>query len=173
MTCQASKSIVHNHDLNLCLYSFSLNLGSLQPKNNTVAAQEKCIIRLVLYHLGVNLPVMVFSYPVFRYMGMQSSLPLPSWYLQVLYCLWDVIWCILSFSKKCKMVMTWLRHSYPPSYVIIECSLILILQDSSDVSDYFLLCPWGFYILLGTPNFAYKVAVQACSQCSSWVSEMW
>ncbi|KAJ4833303.1 Methylsterol monooxygenase 2-2 [Turnera subulata] len=48
-------------------------------KNNTPAAQEKCITRLILYHFGVNLPVMLLSYPVFRSMGMRSSLPLPSW----------------------------------------------------------------------------------------------
>ncbi|KAG2670074.1 hypothetical protein I3760_14G066900 [Carya illinoinensis] len=52
---------------------------SMKTKNNSPAAQEKCITRLLLYHFGVNLPVMVISYPVFKYMGMQSSLPLPSW----------------------------------------------------------------------------------------------
>ncbi|KAL9328088.1 hypothetical protein ACSQ67_003091 [Phaseolus vulgaris] len=51
----------------------------IQAKNNSPAAQEKCIVRLLLYHFGVNLPVMIFSYPVFTYMGMRSSLPLPSW----------------------------------------------------------------------------------------------
>ncbi|KAI3910160.1 hypothetical protein MKW98_018518 [Papaver atlanticum] len=51
----------------------------IQEKNNTPAAQEKCIAKLVMYHFGVNLPVMILSYPVFRYMGMESSLPLPSW----------------------------------------------------------------------------------------------
>lgn len=56
----------------------------VQTKNNTTAAQEKCITRLLLYHFCVNLPVMVLSYPVFRYMGMRSSLPLPSWYLRAL-----------------------------------------------------------------------------------------
>ncbi|XWS74081.1 hypothetical protein CRYUN_Cryun02cG0184900 [Craigia yunnanensis] len=44
--------------------------------------QEKCITRLILYHLSVNLPLMIVSYPVFRFMGMKSSLPLPSWYFQ-------------------------------------------------------------------------------------------
>nr|GMD23972.1 methylsterol monooxygenase 2-2 [Ipomoea batatas] len=53
---------------------------AMPTKNNTTAAQEKCITRLLLYHFCVNLPVMVLSYPVFRYMGMRSSLPLPSWY---------------------------------------------------------------------------------------------
>ena len=59
----------------------------MQMKNNTTASQEKCIIRLLLYHFGVNLPVMLASYPVFRHMGMQTSLPFPSWYFQVLYIL--------------------------------------------------------------------------------------
>ncbi|KAK4788959.1 hypothetical protein SAY86_020278, partial [Trapa natans] len=56
-----------------------LSKYKIQIKINTVAAQEKCIIRLMLYHFGVNLPVMIFSYPVFRFMGMRSSFPLPSW----------------------------------------------------------------------------------------------
>lgn len=59
----------------------------LQTKNNTPAAQEKCISRLLLYHFCVNLPVMILSYPIFKSMGMRSSLPLPSWYIQVLYIL--------------------------------------------------------------------------------------
>lgn len=57
-----------------------LSKYKIQAKNNTTAAQEKCITRLLLYHFGVNLPVMIFSYPVFKYMGMQTTLPLPSWY---------------------------------------------------------------------------------------------
>jgi hypothetical protein len=28
----------------------------------------------------VNLPVMIFSYPAFKFMGLRSSLPLPHWY---------------------------------------------------------------------------------------------
>ncbi|KAI4331761.1 hypothetical protein L6164_016719 [Bauhinia variegata] len=55
-----------------------LSKYKIQAKINS-QAQEKCILSLVLYHVGVNLPLMIFSYPVFRYMGMQSSLPLPSW----------------------------------------------------------------------------------------------
>ncbi|CAI0539930.1 unnamed protein product [Linum tenue] len=51
----------------------------IQLKNNSPAAQEKCITRLILYHFGVNLPVMLVSYPVFKHMGMKISLPLPSW----------------------------------------------------------------------------------------------
>ena len=61
-----------------------LVIGHMQAKNNTPAAQEKCITRLLLYHFCVNLPLMMASYPVFRAMGMRSSFPLPSWYYQVL-----------------------------------------------------------------------------------------
>jgi hypothetical protein len=46
---------------------------------NTPAAQEKCVLWLLLYHSCVNLPLMVVSYPVFKYMGFTSQLPLPSW----------------------------------------------------------------------------------------------
>lgn len=46
---------------------------------NSPAAQEKCITRLLLYHTCVNLPLMMLSYPIFRWMGMTSKLPLPSW----------------------------------------------------------------------------------------------
>ncbi|KAH0454741.1 hypothetical protein IEQ34_016665 [Dendrobium chrysotoxum] len=53
----------------------------IQRKNNTPDAQEKCILRLVLYHVCVNLPVMIFSYPVFRWMGLKTSLPLPHWHV--------------------------------------------------------------------------------------------
>ncbi|GKV32959.1 hypothetical protein SLEP1_g41519 [Rubroshorea leprosula] len=56
-----------------------LSKYKIQTKNNSPAAQEKCITRLLLYHFCVNLPVMIASYPVFRYMGMRSSFPLPSW----------------------------------------------------------------------------------------------
>ncbi|KAJ6948151.1 hypothetical protein NC651_002495 [Populus alba x Populus x berolinensis] len=90
----------------------------IQTKNNTPAAQEKCIVRLLLYHFGVNLPVMLASYPVFRHMGMQSSLPFPSWYF----------------------------------------------QESNSNADNILLHPGRFYILLGTPDLTYKMAVQACAQ---------
>ena len=68
------------------LVSFVIHV-SMQTKNNSPAAQEKCITRLILYHLSVNLPLMIVSYPVFRFMGMKSSLPLPSRYFQVLYML--------------------------------------------------------------------------------------
>lgn len=51
----------------------------LQKKSNTYAYQNRCIIRLILYHVCVNLPVIVFSYPAFKFMGLRSSLPLPHW----------------------------------------------------------------------------------------------
>ncbi|KAE8653261.1 hypothetical protein Csa_019687 [Cucumis sativus] len=60
-----------------------LSKYKIQAKNNSPAAQGKCISRLLLYHFGVNLPVMLVSYPVFKRMGMRSTLPLPSWYLQL------------------------------------------------------------------------------------------
>jgi 4-alpha-methyl-delta7-sterol-4alpha-methyl oxidase len=50
-----------------------------QAKVNSLAAQEKCVVKLLLYHICVNLPLMVVSYPVFKYMGFTSQLPLPSW----------------------------------------------------------------------------------------------
>ncbi|OIT02275.1 methylsterol monooxygenase 2-2, partial [Nicotiana attenuata] len=56
-----------------------LSKYKIQTKNNSPAAQEKCITRLLLYHFCVNLPLMMASYPVFRLMGMRSTLPLPSW----------------------------------------------------------------------------------------------
>eukprot|EP00850_Spirogloea_muscicola_P010432 SM000061S19259 [mRNA] locus=s61:395892:398087:+ [translate_table: standard] len=60
-----------------------LRLGATPPCQNRVnsrEAQRKCLWRLMLYHCFVNLPVMVAAYPVFRYMGFSSHLPLPSWY---------------------------------------------------------------------------------------------
>ncbi|KAL9328089.1 hypothetical protein ACSQ67_003092 [Phaseolus vulgaris] len=56
-----------------------LSKYKIQGKNNSPAAQEKCISRLILYHFGVNLPVVIISYPLLKRMGMQISLPLPSW----------------------------------------------------------------------------------------------
>ena len=54
-------------------------LPSFQNRINTPAAQRKCLFKLMLYHLGVNLPIMCLSYPVFKAMGFSSTLPLPSW----------------------------------------------------------------------------------------------
>ncbi|XP_014493574.1 methylsterol monooxygenase 2-2 [Vigna radiata var. radiata] len=56
-----------------------LSKYKIQEKNNSPAAQKKCISGLILYHFGVNLPVMIISYPLLKRMGMQISLPLPSW----------------------------------------------------------------------------------------------
>ncbi|XP_017410992.1 methylsterol monooxygenase 2-2 [Vigna angularis] len=56
-----------------------LSKYKIQAKNNSPAAQKKCISGLMLYHFGVNLPVMIISYPLLKRMGMQISLPLPSW----------------------------------------------------------------------------------------------
>lgn len=55
------------------------NKYKIQKKNNTPSAQGRCILRLIIFHLCVNLPLMVLSYPAFRFMGMKSTLPLPSW----------------------------------------------------------------------------------------------
>ncbi|EFJ25588.1 hypothetical protein SELMODRAFT_173304 [Selaginella moellendorffii] len=51
----------------------------IQNKVNTYAAQVKCLVRLLFYHTCVNLPLMGASYPIFKYMGFTSKLPLPSW----------------------------------------------------------------------------------------------
>ncbi|KAG6534458.1 hypothetical protein ZIOFF_008345 [Zingiber officinale] len=51
----------------------------IQKKVNTPEVQWRCILRLVLYHVCVNLPLMLISYPTFRFMGLRSSLPLPPW----------------------------------------------------------------------------------------------
>ncbi|KAL2893458.1 Methylsterol monooxygenase 2-2, partial [Bienertia sinuspersici] len=44
-------------------------------KTNPLEAQERCIIRLLLYHFCVNLLVMHLSNPVFRAMGMKEVVP--------------------------------------------------------------------------------------------------
>ncbi|KMZ66697.1 C-4 methylsterol oxidase [Zostera marina] len=51
----------------------------IQSKSNSAEAHQNCILKLLLFHFGVNLPVMLFSYPIFKYMGLTASLPLPSW----------------------------------------------------------------------------------------------
>nr|POE98528.1 isoform 2 of methylsterol monooxygenase 2-2 [Quercus suber] len=60
----------------MCLWWVQENNN--KTKNNSPATQEKCITCLLLYHFGVNLLVMLLSYPDFKFMGMRSSLPLPS-----------------------------------------------------------------------------------------------
>ncbi|XP_020397710.1 C-4 methylsterol oxidase isoform X4 [Zea mays] len=51
----------------------------IQKRSNTSAYQNRCVLRLILYHVSVNLPVMILSYPAFKFMGLRSSLPLPHW----------------------------------------------------------------------------------------------
>lgn len=63
----------------LFMEMWGLKKYKIQGKMNTPAAQEKCIVRLLLYHTCVNLPLMMLSYPIFTWMGMTSKLPLPSW----------------------------------------------------------------------------------------------
>ncbi|KAH0886423.1 hypothetical protein HID58_062519 [Brassica napus] len=61
-----------------CLVSLTFSLKE-RTKHNTPEAQGKCIAWLLFYHSCVNFPLMMFSYRVFKFMGMQSSFPLPSW----------------------------------------------------------------------------------------------
>ncbi|KAJ0260075.1 Methylsterol monooxygenase 2-1 [Hirschfeldia incana] len=56
-----------------------LSTYKIQTKNNSPEAQGKCIAWLLFYHSCVNFPLMMFSYRVFKFMGMRSSFPLPSW----------------------------------------------------------------------------------------------
>lgn len=63
----------------LFMEMWGLKKYKIQGKMNTPQAQTKCIVRLLLYHACVNLPLMMLSYPVFTWMGMTSKLPLPSW----------------------------------------------------------------------------------------------
>ncbi|CAN7061042.1 unnamed protein product [Brassica rapa subsp. trilocularis] len=56
-----------------------LSTYKIQTKHNTPEAQGKCIAWLLFYHSCVNFPLMLFSYRVFKFMGMRSSFPLPSW----------------------------------------------------------------------------------------------
>ncbi|CAN6471647.1 unnamed protein product [Victoria cruziana] len=51
----------------------------IQKKTNSAAAQAKCITMLLLYHFCAHLPIMLAAYPVFKYMGLRTTLPLPSW----------------------------------------------------------------------------------------------
>ena len=148
----------------------------MQKKSNTPAYQNRCVLRLILYHVCVNLPVMIFSYPAFRFMGLRSSLPLPHWYALTL--------------------LSWLKHLTYFSYLIASilhltisaCKYestnvrvgeerlryfnLLFLQDGCCISSSFLLCPWGFYILLGAQGTAYEMAIQTCSQRPPRVSDI-
>ncbi|KAE9461093.1 hypothetical protein C3L33_07030, partial [Rhododendron williamsianum] len=112
---------------------------TLPAKNNSPEAQERCITRLLLYHFCVNLPVMIVSYPVFRFMGMRSSLPLPS--------------CFFVFILSDVLDLLWSNFAN-----------LLVEQESNLYTDIVLLHPGGFCILLGAQDVAYKMAVQACPQ---------
>eukprot|EP00850_Spirogloea_muscicola_P007227 SM000036S13271 [mRNA] locus=s36:217719:219946:- [translate_table: standard] len=78
--------VIHESVYFLCglpyLFMEMANVRSYKIQNrvNSRDAQRKCLWRLMLYHCFVNLPVMVAAYPIFRYMGFSSHLPLPSWY---------------------------------------------------------------------------------------------
>ncbi|KAG5598584.1 hypothetical protein H5410_029954 [Solanum commersonii] len=63
----------------------------IQKKTNAPEAQQKCITRLLMFHFCVNLPILIVTYPLFKFMGMRSTLPLPSWYFLAL--------CIPSFKS--------------------------------------------------------------------------
>ncbi|XP_072984185.1 very-long-chain aldehyde decarbonylase GL1-8-like isoform X1 [Typha latifolia] len=58
---------------------YKIQVLSKEKKLNTPDVHRRCIVRLIMYHVCVNLPVIIFSYPAFRYMGLKSSLPLPPW----------------------------------------------------------------------------------------------
>eukprot|EP00899_Mesostigma_viride_P002595 jgi/Mesvir1/12336/Mv00522-RA.1 len=53
-------------------------------RTNGAQAQGRAVRKLILYHVGVNLPLMLLSYPAFQAMGFTSALPLPSWRLVAL-----------------------------------------------------------------------------------------
>lgn len=124
---------------------------SIQTKNNSPAAQEKCITRLLLYHFGVNLPVMIFSYPVFKYMGMQSSLPLPSWYFQVLYALklFSFRYQRIRYNFWCRFLSiplrTWMNFIFCEGYLAWSyfwfCRKVVLSQ----IIFYFILEDFVFY----------------------------
>ncbi|XVE71502.1 hypothetical protein DITRI_Ditri10aG0156000 [Diplodiscus trichospermus] len=56
-----------------------LSKYKIQTKNNSPTTHEKCITTLLLYHFSFSLPLLIVSYPVFKFVGMKSSLPFPSW----------------------------------------------------------------------------------------------
>ena len=51
-------------------------------------------------------------------------------------------------------------------------SFFMILQEYNSNTNNLLLHFGGFCILLGTQDIAHKMVVQACTQCSPWVSIM-
>ena len=54
---------------------------SAQERMNTRAALVKCVLKLIMYHTCVNLPLTMISFPFFKLMGTNSKLPLPSWWV--------------------------------------------------------------------------------------------
>ena len=129
--------------------------GHMQAKNNTPAAQGKCITRLLLYHFCVNLPLMMASYPVFRAMGMRSSFPLPSWYYQVplVLKLFFFLWVLMlnsfnwQFKKKVSVLASWkhlslcLIRSYKTLFWWCSCRK----EVSAQILFYFIIEDFVFY----------------------------
>eukprot|EP00898_Chlorokybus_atmophyticus_P004564 jgi/Chlat1/5108/Chrsp33S00389 len=56
----------------------------IQQRGTSTTQQWRCVVRLFLYHLSVNLPLMAVSYPAYSAMGITSKLPLPSLSLAIL-----------------------------------------------------------------------------------------
>uniref|UniRef100_A0A0V0IBX6 Putative ovule protein n=1 Tax=Solanum chacoense TaxID=4108 RepID=A0A0V0IBX6_SOLCH len=71
----------------------------IQKKTNNTEAQQKCITRLLMFHFCVNLPILIVTYPLFKFMGMRSTLPLPSWYFLAL-CI-PSLSCVMSTHIHC------------------------------------------------------------------------
>ncbi|CAI7857061.1 unnamed protein product [Closterium sp. NIES-53] len=63
----------------LILENLNVRKFKLQKKSNPASSQIKCVLKLLMYHCLVNLPLIMASYPVFKYMGFRSTLPLPHW----------------------------------------------------------------------------------------------
>ncbi|CAI5978390.1 unnamed protein product [Closterium sp. NIES-65] len=63
----------------LILENLNVRKYKLQKKSNPASSQIKCVLKLLMYHCLVNLPLIMASYPVFKYMGFRSTLPLPHW----------------------------------------------------------------------------------------------
>lgn len=99
----------YSHEFSFCC---TVDLFVLQKKTNTPEAQQKCITRLLIFHFCVNLPILIVTYPLFKFMGMRSTLPLPSWYFLLL--------CILSFTCVIAYLLLILQSSF-----LLFCFLLL------------------------------------------------
>jgi len=148
----------------------------MQAKNNSPAAQKKCITGLILYHFGVNLPVMIISYPLLKRMGMEISLPLPSWYFMNSFSDLVIIIIIVIIVYR-HFGVTWQKAIDMNISNIFFVSkheniLFLVLQENHFNPNNLLLHIGGFCILLGTQDTAYKMVVHKCAQCSPWVSSL-